>query len=414
MSEPKHVVMGLDIGTTKVAATVGHFAEGGIEILGMSKVPNTGLRKGQVIDIAETVSAISAILEESERTTQVTISSAFVGLGGAHVETTKSKGVIAVSRPDGEITSQDVDRVVEAARAVAMPANREIIHVLPKAFSVDAEQGIVDPVGMTGIRLEVEAHVVSCASSAVKNTLRAVTQAGLQVDDLVFDPLATAEIMLNKRQKESGALLIDIGAGTTSLAIYEEGDLVHAAIVPIGSMHITNDIAIGLRTSIDVAEIVKMRFGSALKERTSETELIELAEINPDENQRPKLKYVAEIIEARLSELFLMINDELRKIGRDGTLPAGAVLTGGGSKLNGLIDFTKQALHLPATLGRPTLEFAGSVDKLDDPSYATSVGLALWGLAGRAPIASQKKSISFDTMEGVVGKARDFLKQLLP
>lgn len=408
------LVLGIDIGSSKVAAAVGRYAEGGIEILGMTKVPNSGLRKGQVVDVAETVSSLSAVLEDVERMTQSPAKSATVGIGGVHVETTQSKGVIAVSRPDGEITPQDVDRVIEAARAVAMPANREILHVLPRHFTVDAESGVMDPVGMTGIRLEVDAHVVTCASPAVKNAVRAVSQAGLHVDDLVFSPLATAELILTKRQRESGVVLIDIGAGTTGLAVYEEGDLAHAAVLPIGSIHITNDIAIGLRTSIDLAEAIKIKYGTALKEEIREGETVDLTIIDPKELQRPKQRYIAEIIEARLSELFLMINDELRKIGKDGTLPAGAIFTGGGARLTGLIELAKNSLHLPAKLGRPAMELAGQVDRLDDPSYATSVGLVLWSLAGATTKEAAATSFSLDGVEGVVGKARDFLKQLLP
>ncbi len=414
MAHHQQTVLGLDIGTTKVAASIGRHAEGTIEILGMCQVPSSGLRKGQVIDIEETVSAISAVLEQAERFAGAPLGRAVVSLGGAHVETASSKGVIAVSRPDGEITHQDVDRVLEAARAVAMPANREIIHVLPKHFTVDAEPGVVDPVGMTGIRLEVDAHVVSCASSAARNLIRAINQAGLEVQDLVFDPLASAEILLSKRQKESGVILIDIGAGTTSLIVYEEGDLVHAKILPIGSMHITNDIAIGLRTSIDVAEAVKIKYGHARTEDVRDTDLADLSSIDPAELDQPKQKYVAEIIEARLGELFMMISDELRAVGKDGTLPAGALFTGGGAQLAGLIESAKDALHLPAKRALPTMELAGAVDKLDDPTYATSIGLVLWGLAGQPTAAGRPATLSLSGMEGALGKAQDFLRQLLP
>jgi cell division protein FtsA len=406
-------ILGLDVGTTKVAATVGKLGDTGLEIVGMSKVSNSGIRRGQVVDVGETVSAISAVLEDCERMTEQPLKTAIISLGGAHVETTSSKGVIAVSRPDGEITPQDVDRVLEAARAVAMPANREIIHVLPKAFTVDAEGGIVDPIGMTGIRLEVDAHVVSCASPAVKNLIRAVNQAGLTPSELVFAPLATAEIMLTRREKESGVALIDIGAGTTGLAVYEEGDLAHATILPIGSMHITHDIAIGLKTSIDLAEAVKIKYGTALKD-TVRDDTIDLTVIDPNELERPKQRYIAEIIEARLSELFLMLKEELSRIGRDGTLPAGVVFTGGGAQLNNLIEFAKQTLHLPARLGTPISEFPGNVDKLDDPTYATSVGLVLWGMSRQATREPVARPFALDSMEGVVGKAKDFFKQLLP
>jgi len=407
-------ILGLDVGSTKVTATLGQLGETGLEILGMVKVPNTGLRRGQVVDIGETVSAISAVLEDMERTANVMTTTAVVSIAGAHVETAHSKGVIAVARPDGEITQQDVDRVLEAARAVAMPANREIIHVLPKSYTVDAEPCITDPVGMTGIRLEVDAYVVSCASAAVKNLVRAVNQAGITIQDLVFGPLATSECILTKQQRESGVVLIDMGAATTSLIVYEEGDLVHASILPVGSMHITHDIAIGLKTSIDLAEAVKIRYGTASKDQVRDVDTIDFTVIDPNELERPKAKYVAEIIDARLSELFIMIKEELSRIGKDGTLPAGAILTGGGSRLNGVVEYTKHMLHLPAKLGRPIAEFPGNVDKLDDPTYATSVGLVLWTLEQGGPAPAPTSRAALDSMEGVVGKAKEFFKLLLP
>lgn len=408
-------MMGLDIGSTKIVATVGHFAEGGVEILGSVKVPNSGLRKGQVVDIEETVSAISALLENIERITGVPITNTIVGIGGIHTKTIRSKGVIAVSRPDGEISQADVDRVLEAARAVAIPANREIIHVLPKSFTVDAEEGIIDPIGMTGIRLEVEAHIVSSSSIAIKNLVRSINQAGLSIDDLVFAPLATAWAILTKYQKESGVVLVDIGAATTSLVIYEEGDLIHSAILPIGSMHITNDIAIGLKTSIDVAEAVKLKYGTVTKEGVRETDTIDLGSIDKGEIHMPKLKYLCEIIEARLMELFMMIKEELGKVGKDGTLPAGAVFTGGGSQINGLLEMAKSILNLPAKSGGLAQQLAGRVDNLDDPAYANSVGLVLWGLEQKsANQESTKLKLNFGKMEGMVEKARDIFKQFLP
>lgn len=410
--QKQNVVLGLDIGTTKVAACAGCCQEEGMEIIGLAKTPNTGLRRGMIADIEETVSAISATLEETERMAGVPLSSCYVGINGGHLASVNSKGVIAVSRADGEIIEADIERVIEASRAVAIPPNREIIHAIPKSYIVDGQEGIKDPLGMTGIRLEVETQVISGSTSAIKNLTKCVTQAGLDIEGLVFNPLATARILLSKKQKELGVILVDIGAGTTSVAIFEEGDVIHCNVFPVGSLHITNDIAIGLRISLEAAEKVKLKYGSASVEKVRESETIDLSDFEPSEEQKAKRRYVAEIIEARLTEIFSMIKGDLKKIGKDGMLPAGAIFTGGGSHLEGLIDFAKEYLRLPCQVGLPMLEASGMVDKLDDPVYATSVGLMYWGLE-EAPTQGLSK-FNISKMGGVVDKAKDFLKQFLP
>lgn len=408
------LIIGIDIGSTKIAATVARLQEEDVEIIGMARVPNYGLRRGQIIDVESSISALSALIETLEHNTQTPINRAIVGIGGVQSETTHSKGVIAVSRPDGEITPADVERVLDAARAVSIPANREIVHVVPQYFTIDNEKGIYDPVGLTGVRLEVETHIVSASSQIIKNLMRVLNQNDLEAEELVFNPMATAHAMLSRRQKESGAVLIDIGAGTTGLAIYEEGELVHAAILPIGGTNITNDIAIGLKTSIDVAEAVKLKFGTVDKTQLKDSDVIFLNEIDPQELDRPKLKYLTEIIEARLVELFMMVQDELGKVGKDGNLPAGAVLTGGSSQIPGILDMAKSQLRLPAKLAQPQHQFSGRVDKIDDPTYATSIGLTLWSLKGKKLSRESKNTLKFDNVEGVVGKAKEFLKNLLP
>lgn len=408
----QNVILGLDIGTTKVAACVGSYQEGTIDIIGVGKSPNSGLRKGMVSDIEDTVSAISAVLEETERMAGIPLTSACIGIGGAHINCINSKGVIAVSRADGEISSADVERVIDAAKAVAMPTNREILHVIPKTFYIDGEGGIKDPIGMTGIRLEVEAHVIGGSTSAIKNLTKCANQAGLEINDIVFSPLAIAKTLLSKKQKEIGVLLIDFGAGTTSITVFEEGDILHCAVLPVGSMHITNDIAIGLRTSLEVAEKIKLKYASVLVDKIRDSEKIDLSNFDPQEEEKVSRKYVAQIIEARLSELFSMIKDELRKIGKDGMLPAGAVFTGGGSKLEGLIDFSKEYLRLPAQIGYPMLEISGMVDKLDDPIYTTSVGLMLWGLENDQNVSETKWNLG--KMNSVMDKAKQILKNFMP
>lgn len=411
---PKHsIIVGLDVGTTKVAVCVGQLQEDILNVVGFGTAPNSGLRKGVVADVEETVSAISAALDEAERMSGIPIDSAYVSIGGTHISSANSKGVIAVSRADGEIAEADMERALEAARAVALPPNREIIHVLPKTYVIDGQEGVKDPVGMSGIRLEVETMVVGGATSAIKNLSKCVYQAGLEMNGLVFSPLATAKGLLSKRQKENGVILIDMGAGTTTYVIYEEGEVLRTNVLPVGSTHITNDIAIGLRTNLELAEKIKLRYGVASPTMVRESEKIDLSELDEKENQRIARRYVGEIIEARLNEIFGMIRDDLSAIDREGMLPAGVILTGGGSKLEGLVDYVKETLKLPVQIGTPLLEISGLVDKLDDPSYATCIGLMIWGIFDTAASPTPVRA-DFKQIGGIVDKAKGFLKHFMP
>jgi cell division protein FtsA len=402
--------VGIDIGSTKIITCVGKSEEGTIDIIGLGKAANQGMRKGLIVDVEETVSAISASLEEAERMAGVPLRSAVVNIEGNHIESADSKGVIAVAKVDGEITEEDAARVLEAARAIPNKPNREILHVLPKNFIIDGQEGIKDPIGMTGIRLEVDATVVSTSSSALKNLCRCVEQAGIQTQDIVFSPLAAAKVLLSKRQMEIGVILIDVGAASTSYAFFEDGDMISCGVIPIGSSHITNDIAIGLRTSLDVADILKLKYGFALPEKVSEKEEVQLKNLDKKEDGVASLKYISEIIEARLKEILLIVREKLREIGRDGTMPAGVIITGGGSKLEGIIELTKETLRLPAQIGSPIIEIGGLVDKLDDPVYSTSVGLMLWGRDHKENGFSLERS----SVSGVLSAAKGFFKQFLP
>lgn len=403
-----NLYVGLDVGSTKVAITCGEIVEGMINIAGFIKVPNNGVRKDVVVDIEDTVSSISEALEKLETISARRISSAVIGISGPHIQTSLSKGVVAVARADGEITASDVERVIEAARTLALPPNREILHCLPRSFTVDGQEKIEDPVGMTGIRLEVEALVISGATGAIKNLTKCVYQAGLDFDDLVFSPLAAAQSMISKKQKEIGACLLDIGGGTSSIVIFEEGDILHAAVLPIGSGHITNDLAIGLRTSVETAEKIKIKYASAIPDKIRESETISLREFDAGETEKIERKYISEIVQARLGEIFSLVGQELRTVGKDGMLPAGVVLTGGGSKLEDLVEATKEYLRLPAELGRQSFELGGFVDKLSDPVYATSVGLMLWGFEHTS------RGFSGEGGTGILDKAKGFFKQFLP
>lgn len=405
-----NLLVGLDIGSTKIAATCGKIVEGTPQITGFVKVPNNGVRRGTIVDIEDTVSAISEALEQLERVSGSRITSATVGIGGSHISTHISEGVVAVARADGEIGPNDVNRVLEAARTVAMPPNREIIHVVPLSYTVDGQEGIDDPVGMTGIRLEAKTIVLSAASSAIKNLTKCVYQSGLEVQNLVFAPLATAGNMLSKKQKEIGAMLLDIGGGTTSLVVYSEGSLLHAAVIPIGSSHITNDLAIGLRTSVEIAEKIKTKYASAIPDKIRESEIVSLSQFDERDNQRIERKYISEIVQARLGEIFALINADLKKISKEGMLPAGVVLTGGGSKLEDLLEATKEELRLPVELGENSLNMVGFVDKLNDPVYATSVSLFAYALEQSA----QNPYSRLNNGKGIYGKAKNFFKQFLP
>lgn len=411
-----HISVGLDIGTTKITFCIGTVQDGVPTILTLSKSPSAGVQKGVISNIEETISALSSAIANAERMAGVQLQSATVGIEGTYITTTHSKGVVAVTRPNAEVGPDDVARVIEAARAVALPPNQEILHILPRYFSIDGLDGVKDPVGMTGIRLEVDSFIIGASTAAIRNLNRAVTSAGLQIENLVFSPLATANAVLSKHQKESGVMLVDIGAHTTSLLVFEENDVIYASVLPIGSSHITNDIAIGLRTSLEIAEQIKQEHAFALSSEIGDDEVIELSQYDPEEETTTHRKYVCEIVEARLGELFSMLNDELRTIGKDGMLPAGVVFTGGGARLAGLTNAAKELLQLPAQIGAPSTEISGMIDKLDDPLYATSVGLMLTGLMH--PMGSGPAIPTFGGHETIVNslfdKAKGILKNLLP
>ena len=373
-------IVGVDIGTANIRVVQAKLDQltGKLNVIGASEVPSSGMRRGVITDIEEAVSGISSALEKAERMTGVPVTVANISVGGNHISSLPSHGVIAVSRADGEITESDIVRCVDASQAISIPQNKEVLHVFPKTFTLDGQTGIRDPLGMSGIRLEVDTIIVQAGLPFVRNLTRSAMQAGLEVGDLVLAPCAAAESVLTKRQKDLGVCLVDLGAGTTSLAVYEEGDLLHTSVLPVGAMHITNDIAIGLRCSIETAEKVKLQFGHCDLKAVSKDEEIDLSQIDKTEEQSTLRSYVVEIIEARQEEIFRMVNSELKKISRDGKLPAGIILTGGGAKLPGVVEFSKKHLRLPSVLGRPE-NITTIIDRVSDPSFATAAGLVLWG-----------------------------------
>lgn len=376
----ERITVGIDIGSSQVVTIVGHRHEGETHpnIIGVGTCEGSGLRKGVVTDVEETITAITTTLEEAERMAGVPLENIYVSINGEHIQSANTRGLISIAAR-GEISNEDVLRAIESAQTVALPANREIIHVIPRMFIVDGQDGIKDPVGMTGIRLEVDAHVITGSTPFIKNLQHTIEQAGVRITNFVLSPLAASTAVLSKKQKELGVVVVDIGAGTTGLVVFEDGDVYHSAVLPIGSGHVTADIAIGLRAALSTAEQVKVEYGMATPVTLSDKDTIDLSKFDKSEDQVVSRRYIAEIIEARLIELFLMVKTELRKVGRDGMLPAGAVLVGGGAKLPGIVEAAKDHLGLPAQIGFP-IELHGMVDKLDDPRFATAIGLMMWGM----------------------------------
>lgn len=415
----EQIIVGIDIGTSNVRVVVAQQlgADKPLQVIGVGKVPSAGVRHGTIVDIEDALKCIAEAVEKAEKVTGVPIEECYVSIGGNHIISKNSKGVIAVSRADGEISNEDVNRVIDAASTISLPANREILHLIPRSFTIDNQEAIKNPVGMNGVRLEVDALVVEGGSPFIKNLNKCFAEAGINIKELILSTLAASRATLTKRQKELGVAILDLGGGSTSMCVYEEGNIIHLAVLPVGGVSITNDLAIGLRTSIEVAEKVKLEYGSAMPMEINKKDQIDLSKISRSEEGMVPRRKVAEIIEARLEEIFGMCAKELKKIGRMGLLPAGVVLTGGGAKMPGIIDLAKIQLGLPVQIGFP-MELEGVVEKIDDPSFATSVGLILWGKD--LDQKDQKRfslgipSLNFNSMSGTIDKMRKWFKAFLP
>lgn len=408
------VITGLDIGSTTIRVAVGQVNphDNDLHIIGAAEHPAEGINKGVVTSIEDAVSSISGALDKAERMTGTPTERAFVSVNGSHIMCQDSHGVVAVAKADGEIRDDDVQRVIEAAQTVATPPNYEILHVIPRQFQVDNQASVKDPVGMTGIKLEVDAQIILGLVSQIKNLTKCVYRTGTDIQDLVLGVLAVSEAVLTKRQKELGVALVNLGGLTTSVMVFEEGDVLHTKILPVGSGHITNDIAIGLRTSVDIAEAIKTRFGTALPEDVGKHEEIDLRELDPNENSRVSRREVAEIIQARLEEILTMVNKELKSINRHGMLPAGVVLTGGGAKLTGIVDVAKKQFSLPASVGMPR-KFKSAIDKIEDPVFATALGLVLWGQS-MSQQSAKSGLARFSAVGDATAKMKKWFKSLLP
>jgi cell division protein FtsA len=392
-NDTPELIAGLDIGSHAVRLVAGQvsLSETGrpqIKIIGAHAAPSEGIQHGVVSSIEELISAISGSLEQVERMVGAPIDAVWVGVNGPFILTQDSKGVVAVAKTNGEISAEDTERVIEAARTVPMPLNYDILHVLPRSFVVDSQSGIKDPVGMTGMRLEADTKLVYGMTTHVKNLTRAVYRTGVDIEHTVLSILAAGEAVATPRQRELGVAVVNIGAASTSIAVYEEGVTMHVAVIPIGSQHITNDIAMGLRTGIDVAERIKVEYGHAVPKDVSKKEIIDLGMLGGDPRETSSRHYVAQIIEARVSEICEKVDKELMKIGKSGLLPAGIVFTGGGAHIGGLTDVAKDVLRLPASLGY-AYDITSVANAGLDLGFATAIGLVKWG-ANSEPLHPKK------------------------
>ncbi len=372
-------ITGIDFGSNSIKIAIGSFGKDEVlQIVTVVEEPSAGINKGIITNLDETVTSLSRAIEKAERIVGTNFSHAFIGISNVHIISQPSRGIVAVSNPHGEIKEADIQRALEAAQSVACPPNYEILHIIPISFTVDSQSGIKDPLGMTGVRLEVDAQVIQTLSNQIKTLTKCLARVGLVPDDLVFSILACSTVVLERREKELGVVLVNLGSTTTSLIVFEEGDILMTKILPIGARHITSDIAIGLRISIDLAEAVKIFYGSALPDEIPREEKINLAEIDEKEKGVFSKKQIAEIIEARVEEIFKMVDKELALIRRSGKLPAGVVLTGGGAKLIGLDNLAKKILKLPTRIGYPK-NIVLAVEKANDPVFTNAIGLVNWG-----------------------------------
>jgi cell division protein FtsA len=413
------IIAGLDIGSSSIRTVIAKKIKGEpLRIMGIGITPCFGMRRGVIIDPEEIAKGIAESVKKGEGMAGDKIREAVVSIGGSEIFFQNAKGVVAVGRADGEVTENDVQRVLAEIQNSPLPLNREIVHIVPRSFRLDDQENISDPLGMKGVRLEVDALLIEVSPNHIKNLFKSAELADIDVADVVLEPLAAAEAILGKKQKELGVVLINIGGGTTSLAVFEEGELLHTAIIPVGSGHITNDIAIGLRTSIETAEKIKMEYGAASPQEVSKKEDIDLSRIDSQEEGLVSRHHVAEIIEARLEEIFKLVNKELVSIKKNGLLPAGAILVGGGAKLPFISDVSKKMLGLPTQIGYPE-SLGGMINEVDDPSFATAVGLILWsdkqgenlqlGITGVKVFDNISKGAEY-----TVGKMKRWLGRFLP
>lgn len=373
----KNLIVGLDIGTSKVVAIVGEINESNqIEVVGIGMHPSRGLKKGVVVNIESTVHSIQKAIEEAELMAGCDIHSVYAGIAGSHIRSLNSHGIVAIQ--DKEVSLNDVDRVIDAARAVAIPADQKILHILPQEFLIDSQEGILDPIGMSGIRMEAKVHMVTGAESAAQNITKCIQKCGLEVDDIVLEQLASSYAVLTEDEKELGSCLVDIGGGTTDIAVFQGGAIQHTAVIPIAGDQVTNDIAVSMRTPTQYAEDIKIKYACALSQLANPDETIEVPSVGDRPPRRLARQTLAEIVEPRFEELFSLIRNELRRSGFEESIPAGIVITGGSAKMEGAVELAEEVFHIPVRLGSPQ-NVEGLSDVVRNPIHATGVGLLLFG-----------------------------------
>ncbi len=373
----KNLIVGLDIGTSKVVAIVGEVTpEGEIEIIGLGSHPSKGLKKGVVVNIESTVQSIQRAVEEAELMAGCQINSVYAGIAGSHIKSINSHGIVAIK--DREVSDMDLDRVIDAARAVAIPADQRVLHILPQEFIIDDQEGIREPIGMSGVRLEAKVHLVTGAVGAAQNIIKCVRRCGLEVDDIILEQLASSYSVLTDDEKELGVCLVDIGGGTTDIAVFADGAIRHTAVIPIAGDQVTNDIAVALRTPTQYADEIKIKYACALRQLANADETIEVPSVGDRPPRKLSRQTLAEVVEPRYDELLTLVQAELRKSGFEDIIAAGVVLTGGSAKMEGVVDLAEEIFHMPVRLGMPQY-VSGLSDVVNNPIHATGVGLLLFG-----------------------------------
>ena len=408
MRGQENIVVGLDIGTTKICAVVGEVGRGDINIIGIGTSPSIGLRKGVVVNIESTVESIKKAVEEAELMAGCEISSVYAGIAGGHITGFTSRGIIAIKGP--EITANDVERVVDAARAVAIPMDREVIHVLPQEFMVDDQTGIQNPVGMAGVRLEAKIHIVTGAVTSAHNIVKCANRAGLDVCDIVLESLASGEAVLTDEEKELGTALLDLGGGTSDLAIFAGKNIKHTFVLSLGGNNLTNDIAIGLRAPLAEAEKLKTRYGTCISENIGGDETIEVPGMGGREPRKLPRQILGEILEPRMEEIFTLLQREIYRAGMEHAVTSGLVITGGTALLDGITDVAESVLNVPTRLGRPS-GISGLVDVVNNPMYATGVGLVLFG--ARNQTVKKFRIRDKHIFNGIMNRMKKWFKEVM-
>ncbi len=401
-----NLIVGLDIGTSKVVAIVGEVTvEGDIDIIGIGTQASRGLKKGVVVNIESTVQSIQRAVEEAELMAGCQIRSVYAGIAGSHIRSINSHGIVAIK--DKEVTAADVARVIDAAKAVAIPADQRILHVLPQEFVIDNSEGIRDPISMSGVRLEAKVHLVTGAMSAAQNIIKCVRRCGLEVDDIILEQLASSAAVLTEDEKELGVCLVDIGGGTTDIAVFSDGAIRHTAVIPIAGDQVTNDIAVALRTPTQYADDLKIKYACALRQLAAEDETIEVPSVGDREPRRLARQTLAEVVEPRYEELLSLVQAELRRSGFEEICAAGVVLTGGSSKMEGAIDLAEEIFHMPVRLGYPQ-HISGLVDVVRNPIHSTGVGLLLFGNRQQSSLSSYQ--LDENSEAGVLARMKSWFQ----